>query len=219
MLNVRVLSLVAAILLASITPSRALGAIAGVEWSGSAFVTSDGPFSMGYLFQATTNLQVVGLGAFDFLGDGLATSHQVGLWTSAGTLIASTTVQSGTASTLQGHFRYESIASPVTLTTGMTYVVGAANFGPEDPWATNTQGAFSAPGITYLQDRFLGFTNSFVMPTRTLERELSLAGSFGGNILLAEQPVAEVPEPASLVVWGLAGLGCAIGGYRRRKRA
>jgi hypothetical protein len=30
---------------------------------------------------------------------------------------------------------------------------------------------------------------------------------------------ATVPEPATLAIWGLGALGCAIAGYRRRKRA
>ena len=34
-----------------------------------------------------------------------------------------------------------------------------------------------------------------------------------------QPPTGEVPEPTSLTLWGLGALGCAIGGYRRRKRA
>lgn len=33
------------------------------------------------------------------------------------------------------------------------------------------------------------------------------------------QEVVLVPEPASLAIWGLGALGCAIAGYRRRKSA
>jgi hypothetical protein len=39
-----------------------------------------------------------------------------------------------------------------------------------------------------------------------------------GNTLEA-RGVLPTPEPASLVIWGLGALGCAFGGYRRRKIA
>lgn len=32
-------------------------------------------------------------------------------------------------------------------------------------------------------------------------------------------PAALVPEPASLAIWGLGAMGCAVGAYRHRKRA
>jgi len=217
MLKSRVLSVVAAILFACWMPSGAFGAIAGVEWNGSPSnsYTNDPfstGFSMGYLFEVTANVQVVGLGAFDFQENGLAISHEVGLWTSTGTLIASTTVQGGTASALQGHFRYESIA-PVTLTAGRFYVVAAAKSGLNDRYASLDVAPFEAPGITYVEDRHL-FTNALAMPT--ISQGLT-GGWFGGNILLADQ--AAVPEPASLAIWGLGALGCVIGAYRRRKAA
>jgi hypothetical protein len=54
------------------------------------------------------------------------------------------------------------------------------------------------------------------------EVDAPLAGDLGaiavGNLNLTLAEPAAVPEPASLAIWTLGALGCAIGTYRRRKR-
>lgn len=42
---------------------------------------------------------------------------------------------------------------------------------------------------------------------------------YQGFTLDSAPPVSSVPEPASLAIWGIGALGCAIAGYRRRKAA
>ena len=44
-------------------------------------------------------------------------------------------------------------------------------------------------------------------------------GFLDNVVLNGAEPAAAVPEPASLAIWGLGALGCAIAGYRRRKPA
>jgi len=53
--------------------------------------------------------------------------------------------------------------------------------------------------------------------------KLQAFDSLNDNVLVGETQieviVGEVPEPASLTLWGLGALGCAVAGYRRRKQA
>jgi hypothetical protein len=44
-------------------------------------------------------------------------------------------------------------------------------------------------------------------------------GTGGSDHTLTVNIIAPVPEPASLAIWSLGALGCAIAGYRRRKSA
>ncbi|MCA9734354.1 MAG: T9SS type A sorting domain-containing protein [Deferribacteres bacterium] len=67
---------------------------------------------------------VSALGIYDSGEDGLFTSHEVGIWTSAGVLVASISIPSGTSATLISGCRYVNI-TPVTLQAGQTYVIGA----------------------------------------------------------------------------------------------
>ena len=59
-------------------------------------------------------------GAF---GDGLLEEHQVGIYNSSGTLLASTTIPAGTSAALVGEFRYLTLPSPITLLAGQSYTI------------------------------------------------------------------------------------------------
>ena len=54
-----------------------------------------GHSTVGWSFSVLSSLDVDGLGFFDFESNGLLAPHQVGLWDSGGTLLASATVTSG----------------------------------------------------------------------------------------------------------------------------
>jgi hypothetical protein len=71
---------------------------------GGSFAAPAGTF--GWTFTLTGTLTVTDLGWFDFGGNGLAASHDVGIWASDGTLLVSATVPSGTTGGLIGAFRY-----------------------------------------------------------------------------------------------------------------
>ena len=84
------------------------------------------PITLGFEFSPTENIVVSELGVYDAVGngDGLAVSHDVGIWSLNGNLIALATVPAGTGSTLESGFRYV----PIPLTTligGTSYRVGA----------------------------------------------------------------------------------------------
>src|SRR5512135_2603468 len=59
-----------------------------------------GTWTLGYSFSANSPISVVGLGVYDYLGNGLNVAHDVGLWNASGTLLASTTVPAGSGASL-----------------------------------------------------------------------------------------------------------------------
>jgi hypothetical protein len=116
----------------------------------------------GFAFQATKNVTVSSLGIF--AGPSLplpaSSSVAVGLWTDSGTLLASTTVTS--SDTAIGSFYYHPI-TPVALTAGQSYVVGAQMAG--SGVLTYYGGAYTmADGIQYVGSRY-DYSSSLVMPT------------------------------------------------------
>jgi len=78
------------------------------------------------------------LGVIDLDTDGLATSHQVGLWRkltdSTGELLASVTVPAGTAAQRIDGWRYAKLPHPITLNADTIYVLNARmyNAGTDD---------------------------------------------------------------------------------------
>src|SRR5262245_49532966 len=83
-----------------------------VEYSTASTLFDAQPYTLGYKFSLSTTLTVNALG---YWVDGLSNNHQVGLWTSGGSPLASTTVL-GT-DPVTGHFRYHTI-SDLTLGPG-----------------------------------------------------------------------------------------------------
>ena len=106
----------------------------------SALVTQDSsPLSFGFEFTTNAAVTVTSLGYFDNGGDGFATAHTVGIYDNTGNLITEITLDAGTGGTLEGSFRYESIA-PVVLAAGESYVLAATTGGSADPWAYGIAG-------------------------------------------------------------------------------
>src|SRR6476660_2949748 len=60
----------------------------------------NGPFTLGWEFDANAAVTIRALGVFDDNQDGLGQSHEVGLFNGTGTLLASATVASGTVDPL-----------------------------------------------------------------------------------------------------------------------
>jgi hypothetical protein len=132
----------------------------------------------------------------------LSEGHQVGLWTSSGTLLASAWVTS--ADPLLGWFRYATI-SAVTLTAG-NYVVASTT--GDDNYTWDPLGFTTAPGITYVTDRTI-YSETLAFPVRSDEVGY---GYFGGNVRLA----SSVPDDTSSVM--MLGCGLAIIAALRRRR-
>ncbi|HEY4283411.1 MAG TPA: DUF4082 domain-containing protein [Chthoniobacterales bacterium] len=79
----------------------------------------------GFDFTVDQTLLVTALGMWDQSQNGFTNSHHVGLWDSTGNLLAQVQISPGTVDSLSGAFRYVSLATPVTLNAGMTYILGA----------------------------------------------------------------------------------------------
>lgn len=110
---------------------KANGQVAAVQtmngfnfnWGGLAGLTGKG--TAGWSFNVgSTDITVTTLGLFDAGGDGLVEAHEIGIWTNAGVLLASTTIPAGTTGTLNAGYRYVPIP-PLVLTSGQSYVIGA----------------------------------------------------------------------------------------------
>jgi hypothetical protein len=171
-----------------------------------------------------TTLYVTDVGYFDgpnsldgANGDGLLSSHEVGLFDGA-TLLGSAVVPAG-GGTLLGDFRYVHLATPITLSASTTYQLGGqvtvADFnGTGDVFMDGNGGATFAPEISAVNG-----VPSFSGPPSNpsfndgVFRPLDSAGQgyFGGNFIF--QTTAPIPEPASL---GLLALGAASRLPRRR---
>ncbi len=180
-----------------------LSAVSIVDFANPGIVLNNGAFTLGFTFQVNSTISVDGLGFFDDGKNGLTQSHNVGLWTGTGTLLASAMVTNANA--LDSWFRYATI-STLTLAPG-TYVV-AATSGSEN-YAYEPIGFFTAPQITFVRDSFV-FGPTLAFPTQTDVN--ATIGFFGGNVRLANVGAMVVPEAGSaawLLLVGLGGLALA----------
>ena len=102
----------------------------------SAPISYDTQLSLGFVFTANANFNVTSLGYYDDQGDGFLTPHEVGIFDSSGTLLASTTLAAGTSGALgPNDFRYQAI-TPLALVAGDTYTIAglSPNISGNDPW-------------------------------------------------------------------------------------
>jgi hypothetical protein len=198
------LGICAVFALASVVQAGTLG----VSVSGGTAEVDTGTWTLGYSFLVNTSINAVSLGVFDQGGDGLLVSHDVGLWDSSGTLLASATVAAGTLDPLNGGFRFAAI-SPVSLAAGSIYYVGSVNGIDGDPWLQDPV-ITSPPETTYLARRYEFSSGGLVFPDLSGSGE---TGYFGGNF---EFGAGGVPEPSTSALAGAALAALSL--LRRRLR-
>ena len=207
--------IVAASALLAVVPGTGQAQISSpaLTFSGSTPVGVNANFTLGYSFDVTvsTGILVTGLSVYDFDSNGLFDSHAVGLWDSAGTLLASATVPAGTAAPLDsGGFRYVTLATPLLLAPGTNYAVGSVFLAFRgDSHAIDLTGLSTAPGVAYGQTRFgqSGASTALVFPTSTDSRSGTPGGSF-----------EVVPEPSTYILLALGVMVAAGSLVQRRHR-
>lgn len=165
----------------------------------------------GYSFNVVepNGILVTHLSFFDANSNGLAENHMVGLWDSAGNLLASSPISAGTVDALDatGKFRARAI-TPVLLAAGTNYTVGGTfNAGSADAQAISVIGLTMGTGITYGEARVANNgLSTLTMPT---------TGGFGFNGLPGGSfNFQAVPEPGTMIA-----LGAGLLAFRRRRKA
>ncbi|MFT7220123.1 MAG: hypothetical protein ACI8Z1_001740 [Candidatus Azotimanducaceae bacterium] len=156
--------------------------------------------TIGWEFTTSNDLDITSLGVWDKDSDGLADSHQVGIFTLGGSLLTSTTVNSGTGNTLESEFRWADLAGSFNLSAG-TYVVGAYMATSADRGAAAASITTSSD-VTFNRNLFL-YGSGFSLPTNYWSGHD--AGNFGANFQY-ESAAVPGPAPLGLFVLALAGL-------------
>lgn len=177
----------------------------------------EGTYTGGFVFSISSPIDISSLGFYDEGGDGLAVSHDVGLWDTTGTLLASATVDAGATDPLIGKFRYKSIPT-LTLAAG-DYVLGSL-ITADDPERVYTPGV--STGLTTASEVTLDPLASRFTYAPTLTFPTSTTGLYtlyaGPNFLIgAAAPPGAVPEPGALAL--LIGSGLSGGLLLSRRRA
>jgi hypothetical protein len=131
----------------------------------------------------------------------------VGIYDVNGSLLASATVLSGTASPLAVGFRWAALSSPLTLSANTQYVI-AAWYDTNNDWFK--QCATINSNFTYIVGRYQDNTGGLAFPGNTWN--LTPGGFFGPN--LAGNPV---PIPAAIWLLGAGLMGLV--GIRRKVRS
>ena len=184
----------------------------GIDFAGGGGTANNDGWNLGYEFQVTSPVTIVGLAAWDGnTPGGLSQAVPVGLWRNDGSLLASATIAAGTLPSDPGDQFADVGIAPITLSPGL-YDVAALDpqiFGGFWP---SLQNFTEAPGINYVQDRFAYGGLDFPGQTDSGFYGANFNGWFGGNIVTE---AAEVPDggPCFLLLTGT----CLVLGIVRRK--
>jgi hypothetical protein len=157
----------------------------------------------GWSFSLAMPIQVTQLGILDFNGDGLAQSHPIGLWNTAGALLTSATVPAGTAALAvpsasgAGSFRFVDI-SPLLLTPG-NYVLGAGYNNEIDRYYNGSTSVTMPSGFIF------GTAREFPGPGLVFPSLTNASHSYFGPNLRYTPVSAAAPEPG-VAAFMLVGL-------------
>jgi hypothetical protein len=194
------LSSVKLLVLAAISVSLTHASVITITTPGEEY--NGGIYTLGYEFSPMIDISVTSLEVYDSGMGVLPTSATVGIWDTSGDLLASATVPAG-AGAVDGYFSSVSI-SPLILTAGVDYVVGAYLNANATSYNANQGGSGSVdPNITIIEDRFIA-VSSFAFPDST---DNDVGGAWLGGSFAYDQ-VSAVPEPGAflLAATGLVAL-------------
>lgn len=182
-------------------------------FSGGGLATSGTDQLYGWQFDVLVPIVVTDLGVLDFDLDGLVISHDVGIFDAASqALLASATIPDGTGAGLVDGFRYVGLASSLSLGVGSYVIVMTMPVGNLDYQSILNTSVTTAPEIRYVISQF-GEGSSLAFPALPGAYDV---GMFGPNFQFTAAAVS-VPEPSTLALAGLAGVGGLVAVARRRK--
>ena len=145
--------------------------------SASPGIPHSGDYMVGWSFIATEYIEVTSVGFWDEYGDGLNTTHRVGIWSLGGsTKWVDHTIPAGTGTGLAQGFRFDSLAAPVILPAA-TYVIAANTTSGGDQYLYSATTSTTGP-IVYQDGRF-EYDPTFAYPPRI--NTTSLDCYFGPN--------------------------------------
>jgi hypothetical protein len=162
--------------------------------------------TLGWGFTLTAPLTVIDLGYYDGGDAGLIDPHPVGVWDSAGDLLATATVPSGTAATLMSGFRFVAIA-PLLLGPGAFTIGAYANATSPDPFRWQVPSVTTVAGLSFGTANLFIHADTLARPTTPAD-VFGPSGYFGPNFLVGT-PTA-IPEPGAIGTT-LTGLAVMIG--------
>ncbi len=178
------------------------------------FTINIGPaFTVGYSFTANAAVTVTQLGNDFFVGANPSPAT-VSLWDSSGGLLGQVGVSNTDPTLGSANFNFHALGTPVTLTEGQTYVIGADEAGGNHFYSQVTS-ITTDPGITYGSPMSILGDNTFPGGSDALGDGPN--GYFGPSFALSAP--TQVPEPGSLALLALTAAGAAGYGWRRRKKA
>jgi hypothetical protein len=191
----------AALSVSAVNPAGA-GTIALSSFSGG-FVAGAGQDQLwGWVFTANSPISVTAVGVFDTDSDGLAVSHDVGIFRQSDqSLLAAATIPEGVGGFLDSGFRFVSLGGPVALGID-TYVIVMTmpDHNPDNQNVSNTS-VTTASQIIYVDSAF-GLSAVLAFPTTN---GILPMGFFGPNFIFESAAVPE-PGPAMLLIAGLGAL-------------